>query len=365
MNDENKKIQFILDEQGRMAEMYLEDAKPVEHPIKYKLKNAYEVFVRVEGTENYWISNYGRTVNNLNHKDKNTFYEHKHGKVHITVFEIERYSVKNKKGQLTGEIAEDRWRRDTSPEELVAKHFLVQYEKRKKIWHKDENENNNWYKNLLYVSDMDYKNLKSGKMTWQELNLEQEYIEYRNKATEHAYRVYNGILKRCGNTVDDDTVRSCYDKSTMWKVWLDNPKEFVRWYLEHYYECDDEEMDVDKDLFGDGSGMYCPDFCCILPKGLNTLLANSKKHYEKGQTPDNVLPLGVRYNSENNTYYAEIQFTGTDEQIPLSEWATPEEAFAEYKVMKQADIMRVVAEYKAKIPEYIYKKFFEVEVKPY
>ena len=95
------------------------------------------------------------------------------------------------------------------------------------------------------------------------------------------------------------------------------------------------------------------------------MLANSKKHYKEGQTPDNVLPLGVKYNSENNTYYGEITFTGADEPIPLSEWATPEEAFAEYKVMKQADIMRVVAGYKAKIPEYIYKKFFEVEVKPY
>ena len=55
IDENNKKIQFILDEQGRMEEMYLEDARPVEYPINYKLKNAYEVFVRVEGTENYWI----------------------------------------------------------------------------------------------------------------------------------------------------------------------------------------------------------------------------------------------------------------------------------------------------------------------
>ena len=111
--------------------------------------------------------------------------------------------------------------------------------------------------------------------------------------------------------------------------------------------------------------MYHEDFCCILPKGLNTLLANSKKHYKEGQTPENSLPLGVRYNNKTNKYYGEIQFTGTDRQISLSEWDTPEEAFAEYKMMKQADILLVVAKYKESIPNYIYDRFLTVEVKPY
>lgn len=151
----------------------------------------------------------------------------------------------------------------------------------------------------------------------------------------------------------------------MWEVWLKNSKAFVKWYLEHYYECRDEEMDVDKDLFGDGSGMYHEDFCCILPKGLNVLLANSKKHYNEGETPDNVLPLGVRYNSKTGKYSSEIQFTGAEKPIQLSEWDTAEEAFAEYKVMKQADILMVVAKYKESIPDYIYNQFLKVEVKPY
>lgn len=357
-----------MDEHGQMVEMYLEDAKPVEYPISYKLKNAYEVFVRVDNTENYWVSNYGRCVNNLKSKIKNPecskFYEHKQGDVHYTIFEIERYPEKIR-GRLTGRIEENRYRREYNADQLVASKFLVKYVGRNKLWHKDGNNANNWYKNLLYVSEKDYKDLKAGKVTWQELNLEQEYIEYVNKAVAHAYKIYNGILKRCGNTADDDTVRSCYDKSKMCQLWLDDPKEFVKWYLEHYYECIGEEMDVDKDLFGDGSGMYSPNFCCILPKGLNTLLANSKKHYEKGQTPENVLPLGVRYNSKKNKYYGEITFSGAEDTILLSEWNTPEEAFAEYKMMKQADILKVVAEYKQRIPEYIYKKFLAVEVKPY
>ena len=357
-----ERMQFILDENSELAEIPKDKCKIVEHPIKYKLKNAFEVFVRVEGTENYWISNYGRCVNNLNHKDKNTFFKHKEGKCHYTIFEIER-AEKSFRG--TVKVEENRYRRETSPEDLVVDTFLVKYKGRFKVWHKDGDESNNWYKNLLTVSADEYKRLKAGKVTWQELNLEQEYIEYENKASAHAYKIYDGILKRCGDTVDDDNVRSCYDKSTMWQGWLDDPKSFVKWYLEHYYEVGDEEMDVDKDLFGDGSGMYAPQFCCILPKGLNTLLANSKKHYYEGQTSENTLPLGVSYNSKTNKYQAEIQFTGTERAILLSEWDTAEEAFAEYKIMKQADILLVVAKYKKDIPDYIYDRFLKVEVKPY
>jgi len=342
------KMQYILDEHGELTEIPKDKCKPVEYPIKYKLKNAFEVFVRVDGTENYWISNYGRCVNNYRRKG---FYKHKEGKCHYTIFEIE------KDGST--------YKRETTPEDLVVDAFLVKYKGRFKVWHKDGDESNNWYKNLLTVSPQDYKDLKAGKVTWQELNLEQEYIEYVNKASHQAYKVYNGIKARCGDTKGKDNIRACYDISTMWQVWHDNPKAFVKWYLEHYYEVEGEEMDVDKDLFGDGSGMYHPDFCCILPKGLNTLLANSKKPYFEGKTEENSLPLGVRYSSKLKKYYGEIMFTGTERAIPLSYYDTPEEAFAEYKIMKQADICRVSAMYKESIPDYIYDRLLKVEVKPY
>ncbi len=359
------KMQFILDENGELQEISKDKCRVVEYPIKYKLKNAFEVFVRVDGTENYWISNYGRCVNNLNHKDKNTFYKHKEGKCHYTVFEIEHYAVKNKKGEPTGEVVENRYKRETTPEDLVVDAFLIKYKGRFKVWHKDGDESNNWYKNLLTVTPHDYKELKAGNITWQELNLEQEYIEYKNKASYHAYTVYNGVLARCRSAEKTGSIHKCYNKSNMWQGWLDDPKSFVKWYLEHYYECGDEEMNVDKDLFGDGSGIYHPDFCCILPKGLNTLLANAKKHYNDGETPENVLPLGVRYSSKTNKYTGEITFTGTGYSISLSEWDTPEEAFEEYKVLKKADILVMAAKYKESIPDYIYDALLKVEIKPY
>lgn len=404
--DAQVKMQFILDENKELKEIPKDQCKTVKFPIKYQLNNAFEVFVRVKDTENYWISNYGRCVSNFNRNGKNIFYKHKEGKCHYTIFEIQYYITscptrkhKSRKGKAnknrkkmekvfdsnTSEqerndileekqksdntriysIESDRYKRETTPENLVVDAFLVKYPRRFKVWHKDGDESNNWYKNLLLVTAKDYKKLKAGEVTWQELNLEQEYIEYENKAGYYAYREYYNIRARCKDTKNNDKIGRCYDNTTMWQGWLDDPRSFVKWYLEHYYKCGDETMHTDKDLFGDGSGMYHPNFCCILPQGLNTMLANAKKHYKEGKTPDNTLPLGVSYNSKTGKFVSSIQFTGEERPIQLSEWDTAEEAFEEYKKMKQADILIVAAKYKEHIPDYIYQKLLTVEVKPY
>ena len=359
MNEEIK-IQYILDENMELAEIPKDSALEVEYPINYKLKNAFEVFVRIDGTENYWISNYGRCVNNYRRKG---FFLHKEGKVHYTIFEIERCKKKGKNGRVTDKEEVNTYKRETSPEDLVAEVFLKSYRGRYKVWHKDGEVSNNWYKNLIYVNPEDYKNLKTGTVKLSDLNLEQEYIEYKNKASNQAYTVYNGIKTRCSDAKRSDGIGKCYDEADMWQVWWNNPKSFVKWYLEHYYEVEGEVMAVDKDLFGNGSKFYSPENCCILPQGLNNLIVNCKKHYYEDGQEDDILPLGVRQN--HGLYYGEITFTGTTKTIRLSDWNTPEEAFAEYKLMKQADILLVAARYKEKIPDYIYDGLLKLEVKPY
>lgn len=364
VSNKEVKTQYILDENRELVEISKTKTVPVLNPIKYLVKNAFEVFVLVNRTENYWISNYGRTVNNINHKDKKTFYTHKQGNVHLTVFRIVRRPEK-KGGKLTGKQVEDRYGIDTSPAELVGNAFLVKYSGRKKLWHKDGNLANNWYKNLIYVSKKDYDNLKSGNDILENLGLVQEYIEYENKASYFAYRVWNSILKRGGNTIADPNIGKWYDGVTICKEWLDNPALFVRFYLEHYYEVEDESMACDKDLFADGSQIYSPSTVCILPQALNTMLANCKKHYYDGEHKDNSLPLGVSYNSKSGKYYSKIKFSGSHETQVLSEWDTKEEAFADYKRYKQVDILMMAVKYKDKIPDYIYRRLLTIEVKPY
>lgn len=97
-------------------------------------------------------------------------------------------------------------------------------------------------------------------------------------------------------------------------------------------------MAVDKNLFGNGSKIYSSKTICILPQRLNTLLANSKKHYKDGETPDNVLPLGVRYNGKVNKYYGQITYFGTEDEIELPYRDTIAEAFAVIRNSKNATL---------------------------
>ena len=364
LNNTEMKMQYILDENKNLVEILETEMLLVEYPIQCKLISAFEVFVRVPNTENYWISNYGRTVNNHRNPNKNRFYEHKQGKCHYTVYEVWRTPEKIR-GKLTGKIIVETTKRETSPEELVAKCFLKQYRGRFKVWHKNGDFADNWYKNLIYVSDKDFRNLKAGKITWQELGYEQEYIEYINSARSKAMAAYGAIFSRCKGEDNSESAHKCYDDAEMCQEWQDDPQLFIKQYLELYYEVPGESMAVDKDLFDNGSKVYSPDTICILPQGINTLLANCKKHYKDGETPDNVLPLGVRYNGKINKYYSEITYFGTEDTIILPYRDTIDEAFADYKKFKECDIAITVSKYRDKIPEYIYEKLLAVRVEPY
>lgn len=363
-NNTEMKMQYILDENKNLAETPLTDMLPVEHPIKCKLISAFEVFVRVPQTENYWISNYGRGVNNHRNPNMNKFYEHKQGKCHYTIYEVWRTPEKIR-GKLTGKIIVETTKRETSPEELVAKCFLKQYRGRGKVWHKNGDFDDNWYKNLIYVTGKDFINLKADKITWQELSYEQEYIEYVNNAKNQAMIAYGSISSRCKGENNSESAHKCYDDVEMCQEWKDNPQLFVKRYLELYYEVPGESMAVDKNLFGNGSKIYSSKTICILPQRLNTLLANSKKHYKDGETPDNVLPLGVRYNGKVNKYYGQITYFGTEDEIDLPYRDIIAEAFADYKKFKECDIAITVSKYRDKIPEYIYEKLLTVRVEPY
>ena len=307
-----------------------------------------EIFLLVPETCNYWISNYGRLVNNL----RNGYYMHKSGggNVHYTVTCYDAYG--------------ERYTRDWYTDTLVAEVYLKKVDKCSRVWHLDNDRGNNYYKNLMYVTDDEYIALNSGAITVENIQRKQEYIPYTTKSAGAAYDVWNSIYSRCYR----DTRYKAYDGVTMCNKWRRNPDSFAKWYIKNYYECGDEPMVIDKDLLCPGNREYAPDKCCILPRTLNVMISNCKKHklpaspYRKEKV--NNLPLGVYKSSKKNKY--EVRFTPCGgELITIGEFDTPEEAFQEYKRHKQADIISIADEYKNAIPPHIYEALLKIDVQPY
>ena len=296
-----------------------------------------EIFVLVNGTNNYWISNHGRLVNNL----RSNFHMHKTGYAHYTLSGIDR-------------------KIETYTDKLVAENFLENPHSYRKIWHIDRAKNNCYYRNLIWVNNEEYIDLERGILLVEELGRQQEYIPYITLKSNAAYSIWNGIYKRC--YVDNDV----YEGAFMCDLWRYDKDSFAEWWSSEYYECDGESMAVDKDLLFLGNKEYAPDKCCIIPQTLNTMLSNCKKHRTgKGRTAKMDLPLGVRYDNKMKMYYGEIKPYGHDEVVRLSYWETPEEAFAEYKRHKQADILIMADKYKNKVPKKVYDALLRFEVKPY
>lgn len=312
-----------------------------------------EVFVIVNHTKNYWISNYGRLINNLH----GYFYEHDNNRKKTG-------KQKNRCTHYTLTAFSDTgisYKIDTYTDKLVAEHFLKKPHGNDTVWHIDRDKSNCYYKNLVWVTTTELYALNIGNMSIEELNKVQEYIPYITlKSNKKAYTIWHGIYNRCY------CYDSAYEESFMCELWKNDKDAFAEWWSSEYYEVPGESMTVDKDLLFPGNKEYCPEKCCILPQTLNTMLSNCKKHrLPKWKKSRMNLPLGVRYDSSKNMYYGEIKPFGYDEIVRLRDWNTPEEAFAEYKKHKQADILIMADKYKNYIPKKIYDALLKVDVKPY
>ena len=165
-----------------------------------------------------------------------------------------------------------------------------------------------------------------------------------------------------------------YADATMYKKWEDDP-ELCMEYLEFiYYECNGEQMIVDKDLLIKGNKDYALGKICWLPWTLNVVLSNSKEHYNArySRFKNTELPYGVRYDSAKDKYYAEIQMDKAlrDEvekvrPLKLRYRNTPEEAFADYEKHKEAYIIMMDDKYIDYLPVNVYDALVDYEVEMY
>ena len=144
-----------------------------------------------------------------------------------------------------------------------------------------------------------------------------------------------------------------YSGCTVCEEWW-SFSNFEKWYNEHWYQIEDQTMDLDKDILFKGNKEYSPVTCCIVPHSINTLFLTGKRR--RGN-----LPLGVYYDKDKRKYLASMSYQGIPAKIGTFD--TIDDAFARYKVYKEDFIKSIAEQYREMIPDKVYQAMLNWKIK--
>ena len=164
------------------------------------------------------------------------------------------------------------------------------------------------------------------------------------------YRTWERMYRRCYDPKFQEkhlTYKGCTVCSEWW-----NFQVFAEWYYSHFYELENETMNLDKDILKKGNKIYSPETCVFVPQFINKLFIKHDK--ARGE-----YPIGVR--KYGNKFQARLS-KGDGKSIHLGTYTTVNEAFLVYKEAKEQYIKEVANEYKLYIPHELYEAMMNYEV---
>ena len=169
-----------------------------------------------------------------------------------------------------------------------------------------------------------------------------------------AYKTWSHMLERCYDDEHRDKFKT-YKDCEVCNEWL-NYQNFAEWFHDNYYEIDNDEMCLDKDIIIKGNKIYGPDTCVFVNRHINSLFTRNNEF--RGD-----LPIGVHRYYKGEKYRA-LCNNCYNKMINLGLYDSVEEAFSKYKKCKEAVIKLIAEEYKNKIPEVLYEALcrYEVEI---
>lgn len=132
--------------------------------------------------------------------------------------------------------------------------------------------------------------------------------------------------------------------------WLEY-QDFGDWFEDHEYS--HHGYHLDKDLLIPNNKIYAPDRCVFVPQELNKLLTD--RGNARGQYPQ-----GVCFHKNTNKFMAGIKINGKREH--LGRFDTVEEAHQVYKVAKEANVKRMVLEWKDRIASDVFDALMNWEL---
>lgn len=116
--------------------------------------------------------------------------------------------------------------------------------------------------------------------------------------TTKEYQTWSNMIHRCFNKKGKRNYPTyagvtCCEEWLLYEnfyEWLHNQENFDKWSQQ-------ERSALDKDILIKGNKIYAPNTCCLVSDNINGL-------FEKADKSRGNLPIGVKYEKRNNSYYA-------------------------------------------------------------
>lgn len=166
-----------------------------------------------------------------------------------------------------------------------------------------------------------------------------------------SYNAWKNMIHRCYNEKEHKR-EPTYQECLVCDEWL-YYSNFEQWWDNNYYEINNQEMWLDKDILVKDNKIYSPQTCVIVPQDINLLFI--KRDAKRGN-----LPIGVSYFKRDKKYMANIGKFGKQHYLGLFD--TPTKAFEAYKQAKEQHIKDVAEKYKDEIPRKLYEAMYKWNV---
>lgn len=168
------------------------------------------------------------------------------------------------------------------------------------------------------------------------------------------YRLWKAMIQR-GYDVRTKANQPTYKDVTCCDEWL-SFANFVCWVNKEVgYGGKLLGFALDKDLIIRGNKTYSPEACSLVPRAVNALLnshGNSRGRY----------PVGVHFDIQNDRFAAGLRCGAVKKNLGLFD--TPEEAFAAYKIAKEAQIKVVATQYKDVLKPAVFESLMNWKIEP-
>ena len=182
-------------------------------------------------------------------------------------------------------------------------------------------------------------------------------VAFQNRIGERQiwqYRLWVNLLSRC--FCDKFKAKHpAYQDVTCCDEWL-SFATFLEWLNKEVgYSGRPNGSDLDKDIVIKGNKAYSPETCSFVPQAVNKLLTDSGA--TRGEWP-----VGVRFHENTGSFHARMSCNSKSKH--LGPYKTPEEAFAVYKIAKEAQIKVVAMQHKDVLKPTVFESLMSWEIEP-